>query len=158
MIGEQIAAEFPETNTRLRPRIVPYLRPFTAAGGERLLRLGVNAILVMLLVVICGNVGALVFARIATRETELTVRTALGASRGRIIMQLFVETLVLTSVGAVVALAILSWGLRKGEAFLWTVQGVAAPFWRNSDLNPTTALYVSVLRFSALLSPGSCRL
>lgn len=145
VIGERIAADFPETNVGLRPRIMPYLKPFTGDGGERWLRLGLNAIFMMLLVVICANVGALVFARIATRERELTLRTALGASRGRIIMQLSVEALLLTSVGAVVALTVLSWGLRRAEAFFWTVQGVVAPFWRNNDLNPTTVLYVGVL-------------
>jgi predicted permease len=145
VIGARRAAQFPGTNARLQPRILPYLKPFTGDGGERAMRLGLNAVFMMLLVIICGNVGTLVFARIATRERELALRTALGASRGRIVMQLFIEALLLTSAGAVIALAALSWGLRRAEAFIWTVEGVVPPFWRNDDLNVTTFLYVGVL-------------
>jgi len=155
VIGERLANEFSETNARLRPRIMPYLEPFTWDSGERSLRLGLNAVFLMLLVVICGNVGALVFARIATRERELTVRTALGASRSRIVMQLFVEALLLTSVGAGVALAILRVGLRRADAFFWSAQGVVPPFWWNADLNPTTVLYVGVLTVLGAVVTGA---
>ena len=47
----------------------------------------------MLLVLVCANIALLMFARAATRESELVVRTALGATRGRIVMQLFAEAL-----------------------------------------------------------------
>ena len=58
------------------------------------------------LLAICGaNVATLVFARTAMREAELTVRTALGASRGRISAQLFAEALVLSGIAALVGLA-----------------------------------------------------
>jgi predicted permease len=48
-----------------------------------------------LLMVVCGNVGTLILARTAARSAEITIRTALGASRARILTQLFVEALVL---------------------------------------------------------------
>jgi len=61
-------------------------------------------------------VATLVFARTATRGWEIAVRNALGASRGRIIGQLFIEALVLAAVAAVAGLlcedAILPSGLR----------------------------------------------
>jgi len=109
VLGTRIAAQFPQTNARLRPRVVPYLQQFTGNPGERSFRFGLNVAFMMLLVVICGNLGALVFARLATRTKELFLRTALGATRGQILMQLFVEALVLTSVGAVAALGLLRW-------------------------------------------------
>ena len=145
VIGARLAAEFPEPNAQLRPRILPYLDPFTGEGVERSARLGVNGIFLMLVVVICANIGALVFARTATRERELTVRAALGASRARIVTQLFIEALVLNSVGAIIALAILNWGLRAADAYVWTSQGVVPPFWRNANLSLTTVLYVGGL-------------
>jgi ABC-type antimicrobial peptide transport system permease subunit len=54
----------------------------------------------MLLVLVCGNVALLLFARAATRESEIIVRSALGASRRRIVVQLFAEALVLGGVAA----------------------------------------------------------
>ena len=60
-----------------------------------------------LLAIVCGNVGIMILARTANRSHEIAVRTALGASRGRIVSQLFVEALVLallaTGLGLLVA-------------------------------------------------------
>ena len=145
VIGARLAAEFPATNAQLRPRILPYLAPFTGEGFERSMRLGANGIFLLLIAVICGNIGALVFARTATRERELTVRAALGASRARIVTQLFIEALVLNSVGAIISLAILNWGLRAADTYVWTSQGGVPPFWRDANLSLTTVLYVAGL-------------
>ncbi|HYH80106.1 MAG TPA: ABC transporter permease [Longimicrobium sp.] len=145
VIGRRLSAEFPATNQRLRPTVAPYLEQFTPGSTEATVRMGINAIFMILLIVICANVGALVFARIVAREKEFSVRTALGASRGRIVAQLFVEALLLTSIGAAVALLTVAWGLKKGEAFLQNTTGDAPPFWHDSTLNPTTILYVVVL-------------
>ena len=153
VLGERIAAASPATDVRLRPVVIPYLEPFTGGIGERSLRFGVNVIFMMLLALICANVGAMVFARTATRERELVVRTALGASRTRIIMQLFIEALVLAGVGAVIALAVLGIGMQKGEAFFWGLQNEVPPFWVNSGLNLSTLLYIAVLTvLSAVIS------
>ena len=62
---------------------------------------------------ICSaNVATLVFARTATRSWEITVRTALGANRGRIISQLFIEALVLAGVAALLGLVIAKVAMR----------------------------------------------
>src|SRR5690349_23264123 len=60
---------------------------------------------VALVMVVCSTVALLLFARAASRETEILVRSALGASRRRIVAQLFAEALVLAGVAAVVGLA-----------------------------------------------------
>ena len=74
----------------------------------------VNVFLVMLIALVCGNVALLLFARAASRQTEIVVRTALGASRGRLITQLFAEALVLCAVGAAVGLVAANLVLRLG--------------------------------------------
>ena len=141
-IGLRAAAAFPETNEKLRPRILPYAQSFFT--GDVLAVSGVQYFLVIILIVACVNVATLVFARTATREGEIAVRNALGASRGRIIMQLFVEVLVLASVAAVVGLAVASWGLRRGVTLLIDTQGPLS-FWWNESLAPATILYVAIL-------------
>jgi putative ABC transport system permease protein len=90
------------------------------------------------------NVGTLVYARDAARVGEVAVRTALGASRSRIVLQMLLEALVLASLAAAVGLAIMAWPLHLlKEVFdMGVAQGDGLPFWFNVRLGPTTMLLV----------------
>jgi putative ABC transport system permease protein len=78
------------------------------------------------------------------RQSEIGLRTALGASRGRIVAQLFMEALVLSAVGAVAGVAIAALGL--GQVAVAT-QPIASdlPFWISFRLLPEAVLYAVVL-------------
>jgi putative ABC transport system permease protein len=106
---------------------------------------------------VCGaNVATLVFARTATREAEIAVRSAIGASRTRIVAQLFSEALVLASVAAGVGLAAASVALRWGKAnwLAGTANTAAAPFWWNDELSTATLLYAAALTLVAAALVG----
>jgi len=103
----------------------------------------VNAIFLMLLAVVCANVATLVFARTATRGWEITVRHVLGASRGRIVTQLFIEALVLASVAAMLGLVAARSSLRWGLSLL--AGSEALPFWIDASLSWRTMVYAAVL-------------
>ncbi len=60
----------------------------------------------LVLLVACGNIANLLFARGAARRHEMTVRVALGASKWRLVRQSFVESLVLAATGAAVGLGL----------------------------------------------------
>jgi predicted permease len=87
-----------------------------------------------LLMVVCGNVGTLILARTAARSAEITIRSALGASRARILTQLFVEALVLamaaTGLGLLLANALAS-------RLMHTLTGDdVLPYWADPTLTP----------------------
>ncbi|MGE3277078.1 MAG: ADOP family duplicated permease [Vicinamibacterales bacterium] len=80
-------------------RVAPLQAWLTGDSLPRTILLVFGAALVVLLVA-CANVASLLLARGATRRRELAVRAALGAGRGRLLAQLFAETLVLCVLGA----------------------------------------------------------
>jgi len=114
----------------------------------------VNLVFVLLLALCGANVATLVFARTAMRESEITVRAALGASRGRITAQLFAEALVLSCLGAVAGLLVArfigAWLTLK----LVEASGAPRPFWWNENLSLETVLYAALLAMLAAVIVG----
>jgi putative ABC transport system permease protein len=152
-IGVRAAADSPSTHQHLRPRVLPYAYAFTDMGdaGNVLAMQTIRLSLVMLLIVVCVNVAILVYARTATRQGEIAVRTALGASRCRIVAQLFVEALTLASIAAVIGVFLVSMALPQLEvAFLNIIGGRGRmPFWLDFSLTTRSATFVVVLTLLA---------
>lgn len=143
LVGRTAAAS-PQTHQHLRPRVLAY--GGESPGDRFSLEIALTHLPILLvLIVACANVGTLIYARTATRDAEIATRYALGASRGRIVAQLFIEALVLTTVAAVVGLAAAHWGLKWGMAAYYSGQSAAPPFWVNPGLKLTTVLYATAL-------------
>jgi predicted permease len=157
----EMAAAFPETHGNLiasvQPHGVAFLGlPPDAWSNVSLTIWSFNVIPVLLLLLIASNVALLMFARAATRESEIVVRTALGAGRARIVGQLFAESLVLGALAAGVGLSATSVGLRWALSVYGQemMDGTPLPFWFHASLSPITIMYASVLTLVAATLSG----
>jgi putative ABC transport system permease protein len=83
-----------------------FVRDFTSAAQA------LSAGVALLLLVACANVASLMLARALARRREMGIRLALGASRTRIVRQLFVENVLLAVIGAAIGLALGQWVLK----------------------------------------------
>ena len=110
VVASQIRAENPGNDDALAISIRPLQDALTGGSKDALLTLLVAVALVLLIA--CVNVASTLLARGEERRAEIAVRAALGASRGRIVRQLLIESLVLGVCGAVTGLVVGMWLLR----------------------------------------------
>ena len=158
-IGLLPPATGPTSGDARRPRVVPYTFAFTddVERGELAWQQRIILLLVTLLLVPpCLNIAILIYARTVTRQEEFAARFALGASRGRIVVQLCVEVLVLSSAAGAMALALTRPILTQiGEIIRrFPELGGSLPFWVDFDFSWRAALFVAGLTVLAALIAG----
>ena len=153
-VGRRAAAAYPGTHADLRPRVLNYTYPVMGGDMPVWEFTLIQALISLLLVVVAVNVAVLIYARTATRRGEIAIRTALGASRGRIVAQLFAEALVLAAAAAAAGLLLAHAGLRMAYGILKMGIPEASAFWLDFGLRPATVLYVMGLTVLAAVIAG----
>jgi len=122
--------EFRDAILALQPQIESAARGFSAAGYREFYRRPLLMLVlssVITLVLSCANLSGLLLARWSTREADLAVQAALGASNGRLLSQVVGESLAL-SMGAVVLSAPLAlWSAKSLTLLLWNQPDVSSP-------------------------------
>ncbi|HEY1676090.1 MAG TPA: ABC transporter permease [Candidatus Sulfotelmatobacter sp.] len=114
--------KYPDTLGRYKGNLVPVpLKDYVTGKLRRSLILLWTAV-GMILLIACVNLSNLLLARAVSRGKEFAVRGALGASRGRVIRQLLIESLVLSGSGAILGLILafflISWLASQGSVAL----------------------------------------
>jgi len=153
-IHARMAAEAPATYGRLRPIVLPYtLETLDIDRPEFVWALHILQLLISaLLVVVAVNLSILFYARTVTRLGEIAVRSALGASRRRILAQLFLEALVLSIMSAAAGLMLADTVLDWLRVTIRSVENV--PFWVTFDVSWTTVIYAVALAVVAAAIVG----
>jgi putative ABC transport system permease protein len=145
-IAARLARDYPRTHRGRGATVRPlqdHLVQNTRAG---LLALFGAVALVMLIA--CANVANLLLARSSGRSREMSVRIALGASRGRLLRQCLAENLLLTSLASALGLALAAWGIAASTAALSSVVPRAEEIvidWRVASFAVGTAVALAIV-------------
>ncbi|HEV7508313.1 MAG TPA: ABC transporter permease [Thermoanaerobaculia bacterium] len=105
-----LAQQFPSNNKDWGTRLVPLQEHLVGKVRPALLILLTTVLLVLLLA--CANIANLQLARAATRQTEMAIRSAMGAPTSAVLRQLLFEGLTLAALGGLFGLVLAHWGLR----------------------------------------------
>jgi predicted permease len=169
-IGARLAEAYPETNAELVPSLQPYAERVN--GDEiRLMFLSLMGAVGFVLLIACANVANLLLAKSSERSREIAVRVSMGATRGRIVRQLLVESLLVALAAAVAGLGLAVLGIRWFDS---VTQDVGKPYWMEFTMDPMVfgfmvavcvgtavvfglapALYVSKTDVNAVLKEGT---
>ncbi len=110
-IAGGIARQFPESNRGWSVRISTFYDWIVPEATREAILIFMGAVGLVLLIA-CGNVASLMLARAASREKEISIRTALGANRLRIVSQLLVEAMLVALVAGALGLLV-AWGTSR---------------------------------------------
>ena len=149
-ITRRLGDAYPETNRGVVPLLKPYTEEFIGREVSAMLYTMLAGVFGVLLIA-CANVANLLLARTALRGKEVAIRTALGASRARLVIQLLSETVVMAAVGAVLGLVIAAVGVRM---FNNAMVSARPPFWIDIRLHPPVLLFSLGLTLAASLAAG----
>ena len=142
VIAKRLEKEYPETNKNQGINIQTFQQAMNG-GSVRLLFLLMMGAVGFVLLIACANVANMLLSRTVERTNEVSIRTALGASRWRVVRQLLIESISLAVMGGTLGLALAAFGTYP---FSKAVENVAGkPYWIDFSMN-----YVVFGDFAAL--------
>ncbi len=149
-IAARLEQAYPATNEGIGATVERFTVRFVGQQFKPLMLTMLGAVMGVLLIA-CSNVANLLLARVSARVREVALRTALGASRGRVVRQFFVEVLILAAIGGVV-------GFGLGEFFMRSLDGLMQlsppPFWVRFDVDHRVTVFVIAVTTMAAAVSG----
>jgi len=149
-IANGLAERFPETNTGVGMGLQRYELRFMPQEIRAVLWVMLAATFGVLLIA-CANVANLLLARATTRTKEVAIRTAMGASRFRVVRQLMVESAFLALLGGALGFVLSVWGMKIYTDF---AAGISRPYWIDPSLDIPVLLFCIGVTLVASLAAG----
>ena len=143
LVMDRLAAAYPESKKGRTISVTP-LRDFVI-GEVRPALLALSLAVVLVLVIACANAAGLLLSRTLGRARELSVRMAIGATRGRVLRQLVTESLLAGLGGAVIGVIVAQLGVRYLVSGLDEGALDHLPFFRNLAPDALTLAFLAVL-------------
>jgi predicted permease len=144
VIAERLEKQYPQWNDKLRTVVVPLNE--VIVGEIRPVLLALLGAVVLLLLIACANVANLLLARAMARRNEMAIRTALGASRARLMGLMLTEGLIISFTGSVLGLLVAHWTVKGFVAMIPASRLAAMPYLKYMGVD------ASVLGFAFLLA------
>jgi putative ABC transport system permease protein len=150
-LWERLAAEFPGDYPKNHTtEVKTYVEEFLGGETIRALYTMLAAVSGVLLIA-CANVANLVLARAAGRTRDMAVRSAIGATRWRLVRQMLAEVLLLSAVGAGLGLGIAQAAI---SAFNRAIVDTSPPFWLDIRIDASVLAFVTGTSLVAALAAG----
>jgi putative ABC transport system permease protein len=142
-IAARAAEQFPETNAGRGVNVVSMTED--ATRGVRMYASIMLAAVGFLLLIACANVANLLLVRGASRQKEIAIRLAMGASRWRLIRQLLTESLMLSLAGGALGLLVSVWGIEGLARAIPDDFSKFIPGWHNLAMNRTAFVFTLIV-------------
>ncbi len=125
-IAQRLRAAYPDATRDLAGlRVETFAERYIGGGGRPMLKMLMGAVAFVLLIA-CANVANLLLSRSAYRAREIAVRTAMGATRWRVVRQLLLESVVLALIGGSIGLLLARSGV---QVFAGAMRSSGLPYW-----------------------------
>ena len=149
-IALRIAQRFPETNEGVGLGAQPYEQRYMPPEIRAVLWVMLASTLGVLLIA-CANVANLLLARASVRAREVAIRTAMGASRFRVVRQLMVESAILAILGGALGLGMSAWGVQVYNSF---TADIYRPYWLDVRMDLPVLLFTVAVTAVAAVAAG----
>lgn len=149
-ISKRLAAQYPDTNAGVDAVVKPLMREFIPPEVASLLFLMLAGVFCVLLIA-CLNVANLMLARASTRTRELAIRSALGAGRRRVLVQILAESFMIATLGAGLGLGLAVLGV---AGFNRAIVPTDPPYWLHIELDRLAVLFTVGLALIAGFASG----
>ena len=141
-IAARLGVEYPGTNKDVRSSLVPFVEHYVGPPARLILWALMGAVGFVLLIA-CANVANLLLSRAAHRAREVSIRISLGATRGRIVRQLLVESGLVAILAGIVAVALSAMGVGAFGRFIETAG--ARQYWMDFSIDRTIFVFLAIV-------------